>query len=54
MPSHFKCATCGIIYETARSDDEALDELEALFPGTTPEECEVVCDDCWHAMGFGE
>ena len=45
------CAACKGVFETTRPDDEAVAEYEALW-GHAPEAdaCEVVCDDCYHAM----
>jgi hypothetical protein len=46
----FTCAACGGTFDKARSDEEALADLEELFPGVQPENCSVVCGQCWEAM----
>ena len=54
MIKTYKCANCGETFEEAWSDEEAKKEAADLFPGV-PQACmEVVCDDCWKKMGFGE
>jgi len=50
MSEVFKCAMCGETFEKARTEEEALEELNELFGDTPVEECEVVCDDCWQKI----
>lgn len=50
--SEFTCAMCGETYEKEYSDDQAEAELAALFPGFTPDDCDLVCDDCFEKLGF--
>lgn len=42
----YTCAECGGTFTTDWSDEEALDELEDNF-SVPPEQCAVVCDDCY-------
>ena len=44
----YECAECHGIYEKAWSDEEAIQEKEALFPNVNIEDCEIVCDDCFN------
>ena len=46
----FKCAACGGTFEQEWSEEEALAELERVFPGWSPDDCSVICDDCHSAM----
>lgn len=47
MNDTFTCAMCKGTYEKGWSDEEAEAELGETFEGFTPDECEVVCDDCY-------
>lgn len=49
----YTCAACGGTFEKGRSDQEAAKELGELFPDVSEGECDLVCDDCWVAMGSG-
>ena len=50
----FTCYTCGGVFLVEWSDEEAQEELERNFGGDTkPENCEVVCDDCYEAIMDG-
>ena len=51
--SQFRCAVCRNVFVKGLPDDEALAELTESFPGFTPDECHLVCDDCYRAMGLG-
>jgi len=48
----FICTICGRDYVKARSDEEALAELQKNFPGITAEDCQVVCDECYTKILF--
>lgn len=52
MDNNFTCAACGETFEKAISDEKALAEKDALFPDVPIDECTMVCDDCWKAMGL--
>ena len=52
MADTYKCSVCGGIFEKELSEEEAEKQLEEEFPGYTKDECEIVCDDCYKAMGF--
>ncbi len=43
----YKCGCCQGVFEKGVSDDEAAAELGETFPGFTPDDCGLVCDDCW-------
>jgi hypothetical protein len=42
----FVCDRCQRVLPKGWSDDDALDEMRARFPGVDYGECYVVCDDC--------
>ena len=48
----YRCSVCKKVYEFG-NDEEALDELATNFPGTSVDECGIVCDDCYKKMGLG-
>lgn len=52
--NEFTCAECGGTFEKGRTDEEALSELKIKFPGHNPEDCEIICDDCWKSLGFDQ
>ena len=51
---NFKCAACAETFDMGRPDDVAEAEFAELFPGESLSEAELVCDDCWEAMGGRE
>jgi len=51
-PNQYQCTMCREIFDK-EPEDEALAELELEFPGFTPTECGLVCDDCFK-MVMGE
>ncbi len=53
MPDTYDCALCGGTFNKGRSDEEAMAEKAALFPGVPAEECDLVCDDCFVLMTGG-
>ena len=50
----FTCKACGETFDKGRTEEEALAELGTLFPGVSVEDTDIVCDDCWRAMGFSK
>lgn len=46
----FKCAVCQETFKQAWSDEEAISELNSNYPGFTPDDCSIVCDDCYQLM----
>ncbi len=52
MSNKYQCAYCKGIFDKGWSDEEAETELEDTF-GLPKEMCDIVCDDCYKAMGFG-
>lgn len=54
MAETYKCAACGGVFEKGRSDEEALDEKDRLWPDFNLRDCSIVCDDCFKSMGFSE
>ena len=53
MTDTFTCWLCQRTFPKGWGDDEALAELGENFPGTSVEECELVCDDCYRGIGLG-
>lgn len=54
MSDTYRCAECGGIFEKGWTDDEALQEYEAIFSASekaTP--AAVVCDDCYQKIMGG-
>lgn len=51
MPTQFTCAACGGTFDQGWSEEEAEAELANTF-ALPKEECVLVCDDCYKAMGF--
>jgi antirestriction protein len=45
--NEFQCAMCGGIFEKEVSEEVALEEKEALFPGVPVSQCDIVCDECF-------
>ena len=43
----YECAICKGIFEKQLTDEEAAEQLKDEFPGFTPDECDIVCDDCY-------
>lgn len=48
--THYKCDSCGEVFEKGWSDEEAEKEADDLFPGLKVEDRAVVCDDCFKRM----
>jgi hypothetical protein len=46
----FTCAECGETYGRQRTEEEALEEKDALFPDVPIEDCAIVCDDCFKKL----
>lgn len=46
----FTCAMCGKTFKKARPDEEALAEARGIFGKIRPEECAVVCEDCYQLV----
>ena len=44
------CDSCGNPLEDDTSEDTMRAELEELWPGVKPEDCAVVCEDCWQKL----
>jgi hypothetical protein len=52
MSHKFTCAACHGTFVSESSDEERIAEYEKLFAQPIDAEpTEVVCDDCWKAMG---
>lgn len=49
----YTCASCGETFLKGRPDGEAMAETRARHGNVRQEDCEVVCDDCFNAMGLG-
>jgi hypothetical protein len=50
--NQYQCSACGGVFDKGWSDSEAIAELQETFPGKAVDECALVCDDCFKAMGF--
>lgn len=50
MSEKFICAECNQTFDKERSDDEAMEEKEMLFPNLSLEECAIVCTDCFQKI----
>lgn len=48
-PKQYRCEMCGGVFRHGWSDEDALAELAATFPGFEREDCALVCDDCFKA-----
>lgn len=44
--NEFICYVCGGTFIKGQTDEEAQKEVEQLFPGVKPEDCESVCNNC--------
>lgn len=49
-PNEFRCFACSRVFEKAWSEKEARDELDANYSGFAPDDCVMVCGDCYKAM----
>jgi hypothetical protein len=49
--NQYRCDECGNIYNEAWTEEEALEEMKQN--GWVKNECGIVCDDCYKALGFG-
>lgn len=45
--NEYECAMCGGVFEKGWTDEEAAKELSEVFIGYTPDDSELVCDDCY-------
>jgi hypothetical protein len=46
----YTCAVCQETFDKGWADEEAAAELGANFPGFAPDDCGLVCDDCYKKM----
>lgn len=47
----YVCAMCGGIFERTTPEEKTIAELHEMFGGdVSPEECDIVCDDCWQKI----
>lgn len=49
----YQCTVCHEVFKKELTDEEAKEQLKDEFPGIEPEECDLVCDDCYKKM-FGD
>ncbi len=47
--AEFRCAICRHVYCKGLPDPDPESERDS-YPGFSPEECRLVCDDCFTAM----
>lgn len=50
LDNEYCCAVCQGMFRKDRLDEEALLELERLYPGVSVEDCDIVCDDCFQKL----
>jgi len=50
MADEYTCAICKGIFEKSTPEDEALAELKEFFGDVSPDDCDIVCDDCWEKI----
>lgn len=50
MSNTFRCAECGKTFKKARTDKEALEDLNKEFPDMPVSECVVVCENCYQVL----
>lgn len=50
MAETYECAMCHGVFEEDRPLDEREAGLQERFPGYTPEDCGIVCEDCWQTL----
>lgn len=50
MADTYVCAMCGGEFNEGWSKEEAAAECRELFGDLRPEECDVVCDDCFQKI----
>ena len=48
--NEYKCAMCKNVYQKGWTEEEAQNELEENFGHHEPEECDLVCDDCYNEI----
>ena len=48
----FTCAICRGVFEKQIPEEKVLEELAEYFGDVSPDDCELVCDDCWEKMGL--
>lgn len=47
----YKCAMCGGIFETDRSDEEAMQEcIDNFGEMAILDDCDIICDDCYNKI----
>jgi len=44
---HYKCSSCGEVFKSEWSSEEASKELQERFPDVPKESCDLVCEDCY-------
>jgi hypothetical protein len=52
MNDQYKCAMCDGVFIKGWSDEEAAAELKATF-NVSPNECDLVCNDCYERIKGG-
>lgn len=45
--SKYVCSACLEEFESDRSNEDAVEEMERLFGDVPPKDRTVVCHDCW-------
>jgi len=50
MADEYTCAICKGVFEKETPENEALAELKKFFGDVSPDDCDIVCDDCWEKI----
>ena len=50
MPKTFTCSMCGCTGECQPEEDALAELAEEFGDDINPDDCDVVCDDCWEKV----
>ena len=50
----YTCAVCSNEYLKGVDDETAMEETKEIFGDVKQEDCDIVCDDCFRAMGLAD
>lgn len=46
----YTCSVCGNTYKKVRSEEDCIKELKEVWGDCSPDECDIVCDDCYQII----
>ena len=53
--NEYKCSICKQVFEKGLTEEEAVKQLEEEFGSCwKPEDCSLICDDCYKESGWGD